>query len=92
MDMLLLGELGSQLVEMCVEFETRDGCKPTVAIVNTALMRKLVGDVPNCVVFLGGLVVLAAPTVENIELTALEIPNSLRPSSARLALDAPLLH
>lgn len=92
MNVQLLEELGRQLAQLHVEFEARHGCKPTVAIVNSALMRELVGDVQNCVVFLAGLVVLADPTAEHIALTALEIPDSLRPTPARPVSPAQVLH
>lgn len=87
MNMELLNELCRQLTQMLPAFEKQYGCAPTVAIAPTVLMRRLVGNVPNCVVYVGRLVVLADPTVDAPRLTALEMPDSLRPSRPRPAPD-----
>ncbi|WP_322105417.1 hypothetical protein [Paraburkholderia sp. J41] len=90
--MELLDELCRQLAPMVPAFEKQHGCWPTVAIVPTALMRRLVGNIPNCVVYVGRLVVLADPTVDAPRLSALEIPDSLRPTPSRPEPDMRALH
>lgn len=92
MNMELLNELCRQLAPMIPAFEKQHGCWPTVALVPTALMRRLVGNIPNCVVYIGRLVVLADSTVDAPRLTALEIPDSLRPSRPRPAQDGHSVH
>jgi len=92
MNMEMLNELCRQLAQMLPAFEKKHGCTTTVAIVPTALMRRLVENIPNCVAYVGGLVVLADPTVGAPRLTALEIPDSLRPTPAGPAPDPCALH
>lgn len=92
MDMEILDELCRQLASMLPAFEAQHDCRPTVAIVPATLMRRLVGNIPNCVVYVGGLVVLADPTVEAVALTALEIPDSLRLTPSRPGPDTRALH
>jgi hypothetical protein len=92
MNMELLNEVCKQLAPMVPAFEAQHGCRPTVAIVSSALMRKLVGEIQNCVVCVGDLVILAHPTVEAIRLSALEVPASLRPAPPRRVLGTRVVH
>lgn len=92
MNMEILDELCKQLTPMVPAFEALHGCRPTVAIVGSALMRKLVGEIQNCVVCVGDLVILADPTVKTIRLSALEIPASLRPAPPRPMLGTRVVH
>jgi hypothetical protein len=54
MNMDMLDELCRQLEPMVPAFMAQHGRMPTVAIVGSALMRSLVGEIPNCVVYVGG--------------------------------------
>ncbi|WP_321788954.1 hypothetical protein [Paraburkholderia sp. J94] len=92
MNIEMLNELHSELASMVPAFEAKHGCAPTVAVISTAWMHRLVGEIPNCVVYVGGLVLLADPTERAMRLTALEIPDSLRPSPLRSAPDSRALH
>ncbi|WP_322047684.1 hypothetical protein [Paraburkholderia sp. J67] len=92
MNIDVLEELWRELGPMLLAFEKQHGCKPTVAIVPATLMRRLVGPVPNCVVYVSNLVVLADPTVDVPRLTALEIPDPIRASPSKPAPDTSTLH
>lgn len=92
MNMEVLEELRRQIGVAGPAFVQRYGCVPTVVVVPAALMRRLVGDMRNCVVYVGGLTVLADPTADELRLTALEIPDSLRASPSRPARDTRALH
>ncbi|HTR07613.1 MAG TPA: hypothetical protein VMJ11_13385 [Paraburkholderia sp.] len=89
-EMRLVKELNGQLGEMIAAFEQRHGCRPTVIFMPPMLAQTVIEEMtccklpdnamPDFKVWLAGLLVMANPMVETMELAALELPRDCQPA------------